>query len=150
VLHISFESLDRYRARPIYEKAAHATWVRAGTIARVATRSPGPGDPHDRGVATVLCPASAQLGHVVAISRTGVAQSGLRQCRAGSFCVVAICEDGKVRAAGRVPSKPDGLGLLAESLLRTDRVALEVTGSCWEVARILEPFVQLVVVVSLR
>jgi transposase len=30
----------------------------------------------------------------------------------------------------------------------TDRVALEVTGSCWEVARILEPYVDRVVVVS--
>ena len=40
------------------------------------------------------------------------------------------------------------MGLLAESLLPTDRVALEVTGSCWEVARILEPHVQRVVVVS--
>jgi len=38
--------------------------------------------------------------------------------------------------------------MLAESLLGTDRVALEVTGSCWEVARILEPHVQRVVVVS--
>src|ERR1022692_4329143 len=64
------------------------------------------------------------------------------------FCVVAICEDGRVRSAGRVPSTPEGLGLLAESLLGTDRVALEVTGSCWEVARLLEPFVQRVVVVS--
>ncbi len=64
------------------------------------------------------------------------------------FCVVAICEDGKVRSAGRVPSTPEGLRLLAESLLATDRVALEVTASCWEVARILEPFVDRVVVVS--
>ncbi len=64
------------------------------------------------------------------------------------FCVVAICEDGKVRSAGRVPSTPEGLRLLAESLLPTDRVALEVTASCWEVARILEPYVQRVVVVS--
>jgi transposase len=32
--------------------------------------------------------------------------------------------------------------------LPTDRIALEVTGSCWEVARILEPYVQRVVVVS--
>ncbi len=64
------------------------------------------------------------------------------------FCVVAICEDGKVRSAGRVPSTPEGLGLLAQSLLPTDRVALEVTGSCWEVARILEPHVQRVIVVS--
>ena len=26
------------------------------------------------------------------------------------FCVVAVCEDGKVRSAGRVPSTPEGLG----------------------------------------
>jgi transposase len=64
------------------------------------------------------------------------------------FCVVAICEDGKVRSGGRVPSTPEGLRLLAESLLASDRVALEVTASCWEVARILEPFVDRVVVVS--
>jgi len=38
--------------------------------------------------------------------------------------------------------------LLAQSLLSSDRVALEVTGSCWEVARILEPHVDRVVVVS--
>ena len=64
------------------------------------------------------------------------------------FCVVAICEEGVVRSAGRVPSTPEGLGLLAESLLASDRVALEVTGSCWEVARILEPHVNRVIVVS--
>ena len=38
--------------------------------------------------------------------------------------------------------------MLADSLLPSDRVALEVTGSCWEVARILEPHVNRVVVVS--
>jgi transposase len=64
------------------------------------------------------------------------------------FCVVAICEDGVVRSAGRVPSTPEGLRTLADSLLLTDRVALEVTGSCWEVARILEPYVNRVIVVS--
>jgi len=64
------------------------------------------------------------------------------------FCVVAICEDGKVRSGGRVPSTPEGLATLVQSLLASDRVALEVTGSCWEVARILEPHVNRVVVVS--
>jgi transposase len=64
------------------------------------------------------------------------------------FCEVAICEDGEVRSAGRVPATPDGIGTLAESLAASDRVALEVTGSCWEVARILEPHVNRVVVVS--
>jgi hypothetical protein len=64
------------------------------------------------------------------------------------FCVVAICEDGQVRSAGRVPSTPEGLRTLAESLSPSDWVALEVTGSCWEVAWILEPYVDRVVVVS--
>jgi transposase len=64
------------------------------------------------------------------------------------FCVVAICEDGRVRHAGRVPSTPEGLELLAQSLVKSDRVALEVTGSCWEVARILAPHVERVLVVS--
>ena len=64
------------------------------------------------------------------------------------FCVVAICEDGQTRSAGRVPSTPNGIRALADSLLPSDRVALEVTGSCWEVARILELFVDRVVVVS--
>jgi transposase len=40
------------------------------------------------------------------------------------------------------------LTVLAQSLLASDRVALEVTGSCWEVARILAPHVDRVVVVS--
>ena len=64
------------------------------------------------------------------------------------FCVIAICEDGVVRSAGRVPSTPEAIKTLAESLLPSDRVALEVTGSAWEVARILEPHVERVVVVS--
>ena len=64
------------------------------------------------------------------------------------FCVVAICEDGQVRSGARVPSTPEGLTVLAQSLVESDRVALEVTGSCWEVARILEPHVDRVVVVS--
>jgi transposase len=38
--------------------------------------------------------------------------------------------------------------MLAESLLPSDRVALEVSGSCWEVARLLAPHVNRVVVVS--
>ena len=64
------------------------------------------------------------------------------------FWVVAVCEDGRVRSGARVPSTPEGLTLLAQSLGRSDRVALEVTGSCWEVARIREPHVDRVVVVS--
>jgi transposase len=64
------------------------------------------------------------------------------------FWVVVICEDGKCRSAGRVPSTREGIEALAESLVASDRVALEVTGSCWEVARLLEPHVQRVVVVS--
>jgi hypothetical protein len=64
------------------------------------------------------------------------------------FCEVAICEAGKVRSAGRVAATLEGITTLADSLLASDRVALEVTGGCWEVTRILEPPVQRVVVVS--
>jgi transposase len=64
------------------------------------------------------------------------------------FCEVAICQDGRTRSAGRVPATPEGIATLAESLLATDRVVLEVTGSCWEVTRLLEPHVERVVVVS--
>ena len=55
---------------------------------------------------------------------------------------------GKVRSAGRVASTPEALKVLAESLLATDQVALEVTGSAWEIVRILEPHVAKVIVVS--
>ena len=44
------------------------------------------------------------------------------------FCEVAVCENGEVRSAGRVESKPEALKVLAASLLPTDRVALEVMG----------------------
>jgi len=52
------------------------------------------------------------------------------------FCEIAICEDGQVRSAGRVASTPEALKVLAESLLASDRVVLEVTGSAWEIVRI--------------
>jgi transposase len=64
------------------------------------------------------------------------------------FCEVAIGEEGAVRSAGRIATTPEQLGLFASSLAPSDRVALEVTGSAWEIARILEPHVARVVVVS--
>ena len=64
------------------------------------------------------------------------------------FIEIAICEEGKLYSAGRVPSTPEGIKTLADSLLPTDRVALEVTGSSWEIVRLLEPHVSKVIVVS--
>ena len=64
------------------------------------------------------------------------------------FCEVAIAEGGAVRSVGRVETKPEQLELFAQSLGPDDRVALEVTGNAWEIARILEPHVARVVVVS--
>src|SRR5437763_8272747 len=61
---------------------------------------------------------------------------------------MAICEGGKGRSGGRVVSTPEALKVLAESLLASDRVVLEVTGSACEIVRILEPHVAKVVVVS--
>ena len=64
------------------------------------------------------------------------------------FCEVAIAEDGAVRSAGRVETTPERLELFAQSLGADDRVALEVSGGAWEIARILEPHVKWVIVVS--
>jgi transposase len=64
------------------------------------------------------------------------------------FCEVALVEAGELRSAGRIATKPEALELLAQSLDRDDQVALEVTGNAWEIARILEPHVARVIVVS--
>ena len=63
------------------------------------------------------------------------------------FCEVAIVEAGEVRSAGRIETTPAALELFAGSLGATDRVALEVTGNAWEIARIIEPQVGRVLVV---
>jgi len=53
-------------------------------------------------------------------------------------CEVAVVEDGEVRSAGRIETKPEQIELFAASLGPDDRAALEVTGNAWEIARILE------------
>jgi transposase len=64
------------------------------------------------------------------------------------FCEIAICEAGRVRSAGRVPTSPEGLQVLADSLGREDHVALEATGNALAIARALEPHVARVVVAA--
>jgi transposase len=64
------------------------------------------------------------------------------------FCEVAIVEEARVSSTGRIETTPEALELFAQSLAPTDRVALEVSGGAWEIARILEPHVGQVLVVS--
>jgi transposase len=64
------------------------------------------------------------------------------------FCEVAIAEAGSVRSAGRIAARPEALELFAASLGSDDRVVLEVCGNAWEIARIIEPHVARVIVVS--
>jgi transposase len=64
------------------------------------------------------------------------------------FCEVAILDSCGGRARGRIATTPQDLELFAQSLAPDDRVALEVTGNAWEIARIIEPHVARVVVVS--
>lgn len=64
------------------------------------------------------------------------------------FCEVAVVEEGEVRSAGRIETTPEALELFAQSLAPTDRVALEVSGNAWEIARLIEPHVGQVLVVS--
>jgi transposase len=64
------------------------------------------------------------------------------------FCEVALVEDGELRSCGRIATTPERLELFAASLGPEDRVALEVSGNAWEIARIIEPHVARVLVVS--
>jgi transposase len=64
------------------------------------------------------------------------------------FCEVAVVEAGEVHSAGRIETTPEALELFGGSLGLDDQVALEVTGNAWEVARIIEPHVARVLVVS--
>jgi transposase len=61
---------------------------------------------------------------------------------------VAILEEGRLRSAGRIETRPETLELFARSLDPSDWVALEVTGNAWAIARILEAHVARVIVVS--
>jgi transposase len=53
-----------------------------------------------------------------------------------------------VRSGGRVPTSPQGLAILADSLAPDDQVALEATGNALAIARALEPHVARVVVAT--
>jgi transposase len=64
------------------------------------------------------------------------------------FCEVAIVAEGRLRSAGQIKARPEELELFAQSLDRSDWVALEVTGNAWAIAGILEPHVARVIVVS--
>jgi len=65
-------------------------------------------------------------------------------------CEVAIAEAGKVRAAGRVPTRPKVLEAFAQSLDPNDEVVLEATFGAVAIAAIIKPHVRRVVVVDPR
>jgi transposase len=62
------------------------------------------------------------------------------------FAEVAILEEGRVRAAGRVETTPEALRLFAQSLAATDEVAIEATVNTFAIARLLEQHVARVVI----
>jgi transposase len=64
------------------------------------------------------------------------------------FCEVAIAEGGQVRRAGRVETTPATLELIAQSLAADDQVVLEATGNALAIARIIEPYVDRVVLAN--
>ena len=64
------------------------------------------------------------------------------------FCEVAIAENGLVRLAGRVETKPSALELFAGSLGADDQVVLEATGNALAIARVIEPHVARVVLAN--
>ena len=65
------------------------------------------------------------------------------------FCEIAIWEQGRVRAAGRIESRPSSLAGYAQTMLKaTDEVALEATTGAGQVAEIIRPHVSRVVVAN--
>lgn len=66
------------------------------------------------------------------------------------FCEVAISERGRVRLAGRIATTPEALRLFGESLQPTDQVVVEATGNAVGIARILEPYVERVVLADAK
>jgi hypothetical protein len=66
------------------------------------------------------------------------------------FAEVAIWEDGIVRSAGQITTTPEALRLFGESLQPTDQVVVEATGNAVGIARILEPFVERVVLADAK
>ena len=64
------------------------------------------------------------------------------------FCEVAIWEVGRVRSAGRVRSRPEALEEFAANLGAGDEIVLEATSGAREVARILTPHVNRVVIAN--
>jgi len=64
------------------------------------------------------------------------------------FCEVAMAEGGQVRRAGRVETSPATLELFAQSLAADDQVVLEATGNALAIARIIEPYVDRVVLAN--
>lgn len=66
------------------------------------------------------------------------------------FCEVAVSERGRLRLGGRIATTPEALRLFGESLQPTDQVVLEATSNALGIARILEPFVDRVVLADAK
>jgi len=66
------------------------------------------------------------------------------------FCEVAICEDGRVRSAGRIATSVAEPGLFAQSLASDDVVALEATSGAGLIVDLLERRVARVLVANTR
>jgi transposase len=98
----------------------------------------------ERGSVDVVCPP---VLHVVVESEEDVVRAVALDVHR-DFCEVAVVVEGRLCSAGRVQTRPEALELFAQSLDARDWVALEVTGNAWAIARILEPHVARVIVVS--
>ncbi|MGH2450999.1 MAG: IS110 family transposase [Candidatus Limnocylindria bacterium] len=66
------------------------------------------------------------------------------------FCEVAIAEEGRVRSAGRIPTRVAALELFAQSLVASDVVALEATSGTDKIVSVLQRHGVRVVVANTR
>jgi transposase len=61
------------------------------------------------------------------------------------FCEVALVQDGALRSVGQILTAPAELEIFAQSLGPDDVVAMEATANALAIARVIEPYVQRVV-----
>jgi transposase len=66
------------------------------------------------------------------------------------FCEVAIAENGRIRSAGRIPTRVAALELFAQSLVASDVVALEATSGTDKIVAVLQGHGVRVVVANTR
>ena len=94
----------------------------------------------------VTCPPRSQRVRVMG----GAGCGSSAWASTGNFCALAVCEDGRVRSAGRIPTSVEALQTLGASLDSDDVVVLEATTGAGGIVDLLREHVSNVLVANAR